>query len=399
MPSEARHKSHVLTLTDAIGDGGAEHVAVDLALSLDPGRFRRSLCVTRPPFGRPGQAAAAEYQRLTDAGVDVLILNRRNRLDVRSLQRLVGYIRSERVDVIHAHKFGSNVWGALLGRSLDVPVVIAHEHTWSFEGQPARKLLDRHVVARYSDAVIAVSEADRRRLIETIRMPVSRVVLIPNGITWPAHADPRPVRAELGIGPAAPVLAMTAILRPQKAIGVMLAAMQRLVPRHPGIRLLIAGPGDQRDLRTEAERLMVAHAVTFLGPRLDVPEILAAADVGVLSSDFEGLPLAVLEYMAAGLPVVATDVGGLPQLVEPDRTGILVPRRDPGALAEAVSRILADPERARAMGQAGRRRQESEFSGEAMSRRVLALYERLLARNDAGDVAAVGSAGAPAATT
>jgi glycosyltransferase involved in cell wall biosynthesis len=372
---------HVLTLTDAIGDGGAERVALELAVGADPARFRRSLCVTRPPFDVPSSAAAVNYERLVDEGVGLLVLNRRGRFDVRSWRRLVDYVRSQRVDVIHAHKFGSNVWAALLGRALRVPVVIAHEHTWSFEGERLRRLLDRWVVARFSDAVIAVSEADRSRMISTVKMPSSRVVLIPNGISWPTDGDPHVVRNELGIDPDAPVLAMTAVLRPQKAIDVMLGAMAILGRTHPNVRLLLVGPGESRDLRAAAARLGVADVVCFMGPRRDVANILAGANVGVLSSDFEGSPLAVLEYMAAGLPVVATDVGGLPQMVQHGITGFLVPPRDPDALAESVGRLLDDPVLARSMGERGRARQRRDFSTETMVRHVSDLYERLLTRN------------------
>lgn len=380
MASETPARPHVLTLTDRIGDGGAERIATELTLGLDGARFRRSVCVTRPTFRYPGDAAEVDYRRLEHAGVEVILLNRRNRYDLTPLRRLVAYVRAERVDVIHAHKFGSNVWAAVVGRALGIPVIIAHEHTWSFEGQPVRRLLDRHLVSRYADAVIAVSDADRRRMVATVGMSPDKVVLVPNGILWTSRGDAAAVRGELGIEPGEPVLAMIAVLRPQKAIHVMLEALRLLTERHAAVRLLVAGPGDQRELRRTAVELGVAAAVNFLGPRVDVPDILAAADVGVLSSDFEGLPLAALEYMAAGLPVVATRVGGLPQVVEPERTGILVPRRDPPALAEAIGRLLADPQLARSMGEAGRARQQQEFSREAMARRVTGLYESLMER-------------------
>jgi glycosyltransferase involved in cell wall biosynthesis len=378
MPVTNAAVPHVLTLTDAIGHGGAERIAVDLAIRLDPGRFRRTLCVTRPPAAA-ADVALADHRRLVEAGVDVLALDRRSRADVRGLSPLIRRLARGRVDVIHAHKFGSNVWAALLGRALRVPVVIAHEHTWSFEGQWLRRQLDRHVVGRLADVVVAVSEADRVRMIDTVKMRGDRIVLIPNGISFEADGDRLAVRRELGLDPNAPVLAQTAVLRPQKAIGVMLEAMALVRRSHPVARLLVIGPGDTGELQDLAMRLGVAEAVTFMGARSDVPAILGGADVGVLSSDFEGSPLAVLEYMAAGLPVVATDVGGLPQIVNDGVTGLLVPARDPASLATAVCRLLDDERLARRMGEQGRARQRAEFSMDAMTRRVSDLYERLLA--------------------
>jgi glycosyltransferase involved in cell wall biosynthesis len=377
VPEPSPRKPHVLTLTDVVGRGGAEAVAEELSVHADPERFDRSLCVTRPTAHVAG--ADASLARLRDAGVEVVFLERRGRLDVRPFGRLLSLLRDRPVDVVHAHKFGSNVWAALLGHTAGVPVVIAHEHTWSFEGQPVRRLADRHLVARLSDAVIAVSEADRRRMVAEVGMPGDRVVLIRNGIDGAPGGDGQQVRRELGLAPGVPVLLQTATLRPQKAVEVMIAATGILRRTHPDARLLVAGGGDVARLHDVAAAQGVADAVLLLGPRVDVADLLAAASVGVLSSDFEGMPLAVLEYMAAGLPVVATAVGGVPEIVREGETGFLVAPRDPAALAERVSRLLDDPELARDMGERGRRRQREAFSRQAMVGAVTALYERLLA--------------------
>ncbi|MFL5859966.1 MAG: glycosyltransferase family 4 protein [Solirubrobacteraceae bacterium] len=398
MQATTTRRPHVLTLTDVIGRGGAEAIAEELCVQADPARFRRSLCVTRATAHVYG--AATSLTRLRDAEVEVVFLERRKRLEVSSLSRLASLLRRRHVDVIHAHKFGSNVWAALLGRATGVPVVIAHEHTWSFEGQRARRLADRHLVGRFSDAVIAVSEADRRRMVSEVGMPADRVVLIPNGIAGAGAGDRVAVARELGLAPGTPVLVQTATLRPQKAVEVMIAATAIIRRAHPDVRLLIAGDGDAARLRAVAAAEGVADAVSLLGPRGDVADLLAAASVGVLSSDFEGMPLAVLEYMAAGLPVVAPGVGGLPEIVRDGETGFLVGPRDPAALAERVGRLLADPALAREMGERGRRRQRELFSQEAMTGAVSGLYERLLSAKGisvptAPSAAAVGPARRP----
>ncbi|MGZ4177105.1 MAG: glycosyltransferase family 4 protein, partial [Solirubrobacteraceae bacterium] len=190
--------------------------------------------------------------------------------------------------------------------------------------------------------------------------------------------DGAAVAREVGLTPGAPVLVQTATLRPQKAVEVMIAATAIVRRAHPGVRLLVAGAGDIARFEAVAAAEGVADAVSLLGPRGDVADLLAAASVGVLSSDFEGMPLAVLEYMAAGLPVVATDVGGLPEIVRDGETGFLTAPRDPAALAERIGRLLSDPGLAREMGGRGRRRQRELFSREAMVGAVSALYERLL---------------------
>jgi glycosyltransferase involved in cell wall biosynthesis len=384
MAGAAPPQPHVLTLIDALSDGGAESIAEELAVCADQSRFRRTMCVTRSIDPLLGEAPAVSAARLREAGVQVIFLGRRKRFDIRSTWQLMKLLRSQRVDLVHAHMFGSNVWAAVLGRILDIPVTIGHEHTWSFEGQLLRRFADRNIVGRFCDAVIAVSEADRRRMISVVGMPAKRVVLIANGISERGPGDPRAIRRELGIPEQAPVLVQTAVLRPQKAIEVMLSAMTILRESHPDARLLVPGAGDSRSLEATAARLGVADAVHFLGLRDDVNDILAGATVGVLSSDFEGSPLAVLEYMAAGLPVVATDVGGLPQMVEEGRTGFLVPRRDPAALAQRVRELLDDPDLAQRMGERGRALQQQEFSRGAMTARVEQLYVQLLTAKGIG---------------
>lgn len=371
-------RPHVLTLTDTILVGGAERLAMDLVRGTDPSRFRRTICITRRMAHGSQVYAAAEIPTLREEGVGVLELDRGSRLDLRGWLRLVRYLRAEQVDVIHAHKFGSNVWAAVLGTLCRVPVIIAHEHTWSFEGQRLRRWLDRWIVGRLSDMVIAVSEADRRRMIEIVRMPPERVRLIENGIRPAGVGDREAVRQSVGADGDTPVLVSVSVLRPQKALDVMIRAFAIVRSARPAVRLLIAGQGNRDALSALVRELDLEQAVTFLGFRRDVVNVLAAGDIAVSSSDYEGSPLAVMEYMAAGLPVVATDVGGVPRLIEHGRTGLLVPRRDPQALAAALELLLDDRGLAREMGDRGRERQQRDFSFDATLREVQALYDAQL---------------------
>ncbi len=379
-------KTHVVTLTDTIGVGGAEQIVLTLNQSLDPGQFRRTVCITRDPaFSDPDEEfdSRKRLELLKAGGIEVLVLKRRSSRDLRAWLRLIRFIRDEQVDILHAHKFGSNVWGAVIAKLARVPVMFAHEHTWSFEGQPVRRFIDRWVVGRLADAVIAVSAADERRMAEIVGIPSEKIVLVPNGIAPLPPGDGSAVRRETGVPADASVLVAVANLRPQKAIDVMIRALALIVPDYPEVRLLIAGGGERSELEDLAAALGVAGNVTFLGARADVADVLSAANVAVSSSDFEGSPLAGMEYLAAGLPIVATDVGGMPDLVREGDNGLLVPRQDPEAMAAAVAQLLAEPARARAMGERGRALQEREFSLEAMVRRVEALYSERLARKRA----------------
>ena len=159
----------VVTLVDRLVHGGAERLAAEIATRLDPERFESTLCVSR--WSDPGHAAAPEVpERLLAAaeaaGVRFLGLSRRGRWDIAAWGPLVRLLRSGHVQVMHGHMFGSNVWAVLLGRLTGVPVVVAHEHSWAFTGARSRQFVDKHVIGRGSDVVIACSQEDRRRMIE-----------------------------------------------------------------------------------------------------------------------------------------------------------------------------------------------------------------------------------------
>ena len=375
-------KLRVVTLVDRLGTGGAERLAIQTTTRLDPERFDRTLVASRD-FGVAvsKQHVANALEDLRRAGVRVIGLKRTSARQVWAWWPLYRLLRRERVDVLHSHKFGSNLWGTVVGRLARVPVIVAHEHTWSYEGQPLRKLADRAVIARGSSAFVAVSREDQRRMIEVERIRPEDTLFIPNGIPAPPAASGNDGRAELGIPADAPVIGTVSVLRPQKALDVLLRATKILVQEFPGLRVLIAGEGDRRfaleDLATE---LGLDDTVMFLGVRTDVPDVLESLDVAVSTSDFEGSPLSVMEYMAAARPIVATRVGGVPDLIDDGVQGRLVDPQDPAAFAEAVAGLLRDPQGARQMGERARERRRSEFDIDVMVRRLEALYEKLRAK-------------------
>lgn len=369
-------KLRVLTLIDALfSAGGAERLAAQITLGLDPRRFDRFVVSTRQ-WGKP-----AFVDELREAGVELLFLERSSKWDLLAWRPLVELLRRERIDVVHAHKFGGNVWGTVFGRLTGVPVIVAHEHTWPFVGEPLRQLLDRELVSRFASVLLAVSQLDRERMTSVERIPPERTRFLPNGIPPPKPLSGRDVRAELGIAPDAPVVASVSVLRRQKALEVLVEAARLLAPEVPGVRVLIAGVGPEEErLRAQIARGGLEQTVLLIGRRDDVPDVLAASDVAVQCSDWEGSPLAVMEYMAAGRAVVATRVGGVPDLIEHGVHGLLVEPQDPPALAAALAELLRDPERRARMGEAGRERQRAEFDLGVMVRRVEELYEELYAR-------------------
>ena len=371
-----------MSMVDGIGGwaGGAELLAGQIARQLDPERFQSTFCVTRLESS-PHYDVIRESFEL--AGVKVIELRRSATVEVGEWRRLVSYMRSERIDVLHTHMLGSNFWGAVLSPMGRVPVYVAQEHGWSFEGTGWRRWVDRHVIARRADAFVTVSREDERRMIEVEKIPAHKLRFIPSGISTPAAPSGADVRSELGIAADAPLVGVVAGLRAPKALDIFIRAVDELRRKHAGLRALIVGnpdaSGEDKRLLDLMRELSLEDTLMFTGLRRDVPDVLAAMDVAVLSSDHEGSPLSVMEYMEAARPVVATNVGGIPDLVVDGVTGILVPPRDPTALAAAISGLLDDPDLRRRLGEAGRARRRSEFDISNTVRRVEDLYEELYA--------------------
>ena len=381
----------VVTLVERLVHGGAERLAAEIATRLDPQRFESTLCVTR--WSDRAHAASGDLPEQLRAGAEAagvrfLGLQRRGTWDLPAWSPLVRLLRGGGVQIVHGHMFGSNVWAVALGRAARIPVIVAHEHSWAFTGGRLRGIVDRRLIAAGSDAVIACSQEDRRRMIEHQRIAPAAVRFVPNGIDGRPPTPGRDVRAELGIASTAPVVGSVGALRVEKRFDVLLRAAAVLVTRCPGLRVVVVGEGPERPrLEALAAELGLGDILLLLGARDDVPDILAALDVAVCASDFEGSPLSVMEYMEAGLPVVATAVGGLPQMIHEGVHGVLVPRRDPAALADAVEELLADPERRRELGAAGRARRGAEYDLGDMVARIEQLYEQLYAARRGSTVA------------
>lgn len=306
--------------------------------------------------------------RVRSEGFSAQIVPVGGAFDARAFVRLTRIFRA--VDVVHTHgHFAVNVLARVAGR-LGGARVISHMHIQNAfragRGRRAQIALD-NATARLCHALVAVSAATRADLIGQ-GYPAERLVTIHNGVE-PRH-EVSAVRLSDG-----PTILEVARLAEVKGQRVLLAALVQLDATAVLVgRDLEQGGAYEQTLRDEAERLGVSDRVVFAGYRADVPALLTGADLVCLPSSAEGLPLVVLEAMATGKPVVATAVGGTPELVVHGKTGLLVPPGDAGELAGALGQLLADPERARRMGEAGRARVEQDFSLASCTGRVLALY-------------------------
>ncbi|RDV84839.1 glycosyltransferase family 4 protein [Ammonifex thiophilus] len=309
--------------------------------------------------------------------------------DVKAVFSLLSLLRRENFSLLHLHGFKAGLIGGLVGWLLRPPpsiVLTIHNSLFFGEGSGKQRFLARieAFLSRRTFKVIAVSQALRAELVTKFHLPSEKVVVIPNGIDLTPFTlgvlFPTILR-ELPLPAGVPLLGTVARLVPQKGLPCLLEALA-LLPAELRPGWLIVGDGPLRqELEDKARALGLSHLVVFAGyrPPEEIPSILKVIDIFVLPSLSEGLPLALLEAMAAGKPVVATAVGGIPEVVQEGRTGYLVPPGDAQALARALLSLLESPDRAREMGEAGRKRVEERFSSQRMAQEVMAIYREALA--------------------
>ena len=283
------------------------------------------------------------------------------------------------VHAVHTFHFKSDWLGVFAARALGCPLISSRRDLGFQQTGPRRAVY--HWINRHTDAFIAPSDAVRRSVLRQRGVLPERTHLIYNGLEL-ARFDTRARRAEarawLGVPPDAALAGMVGRLWPVKDQATLLRAFARIVPTTPKAHVVFLGDGaEEENLRALAARLGIAEHVTFAGACNDVPRALAALDAFALSSRSEGMSNAILEAMAAGLPVVATDVGGNPECVVHGHTGFIVPPGDDGRMAESLGLLLREPETARAMGEAGRERAAEHFDVDVMVRRTVELYDAL----------------------
>jgi glycosyltransferase involved in cell wall biosynthesis len=370
----------VLQVIPAFTVGGAEWMAAYLAAHLPADQFRRGVVSLHGARGSPIE----EY--LSQCEVPVYYINKRRGFDPTTWLRLYRLLRTLQPAIVHTHQtVGRYVYPACWAARQKIIVHTVHNIAI---GEIHSRFWRRFQGWAYRRGVLPVSiaqEVTRTFTEEYRRAPVAE---IPNAIPTERYApDParRAVwRSQHAVPRDALVFTCVAGLRPQKNHRLLLQAFAQAAPQLPDVLLLLVGPPDRLDpayaesLKALAQELGLGQRVRFLGSRADVPDILRATDVFVLSSDYEGNPLSVLEAMAAGLPVISTAVGGVPELVQHSATGLLVPPSDAGALAEAMTQLGRNTAQRAAMGDAARQTALERFDVRTMSRAYATLYQQLL---------------------
>jgi len=373
---EAATGVHICYFTDSLEPSGVGAHLLNLMRWLDPARYQMSLVCAESEGGWRLMARAARL------GAEVYPLSVRDLHNQEAIERLRRLLQQEQVAIFHSQVGIS--WEGMSGLRTayraQVPVRIVTEHLPYLLTHPGQ-VAEHRATTRLADRVITVSEGARASFLAH-GYPEAQFVCIHNGIELPprrSHEGAGRIRQALGVPAGAPFLLTVARLTPQKALDVLLAAIPAVLSRYPRAYFACVGEGpEQLRLLAQARALGIDEAVHFLGHRDDVPALLAAADLFVLPSRFEGHPLAALEALAAGLPVVGTRVCGLDEAVLDGETGRLVEPDQPRALAEAILELLPDADRRARMGEVGRRLVADQYSARRMARATMALYEELL---------------------
>jgi len=371
-PAVARPMIHTVHVLDSLAVGGMENGVVNLV---------NATCdhVRHTVVTMSGQGPLRE--RLP-ASVPVHCIGKRAGTDFGAVLRLGRLLRGLRPDVVHSRN-----WGALdtviAARLVGIRTLVHGEHGREArdpQGLDRRRNRLRRVLSPLISRFVTVSFDLRRWLTDTVRIPARKVVAIHNGVdtTRFSPGDSSEAREVLGLPVAATVVGTIGRLDPVKDQGGLVAAFSGLVASGANSILAIVGEGPSRPaLEDEIRRRGFADRVWLLGERRDVPTVLRALDIFVLPSRAEGMSNTILEAMATGLPVIATDVGGNPELVEPNVTGRLVPPGDPNALEAALAAYAGDPYLRRLQGKLGRERVLQHFSLDRMAQAYSSLYTSL----------------------
>jgi len=368
---------HVMQVTFGMSIGGMERVIMELCRHTDPSRYKVSICC----ISKRGPLA----DRMEAEGVQVVFCQNQSKFGkyFRGFE-LARVFREQKVDLLHTHHmpaFIDSTLGSLLAR---VPILINTDHCKQYPIEMRWQVLEKGC-SLFADTVVAVSEHTREDLAKYQRISRDKLQVIYNGIdlTFTRSETPQEIRRELGAAPDDVIIGTAARLEEQKGLDLLIDAVPQIVAALPTARFVIVGGGSlETALRQRAEALgpELASRVVITGYRTDAVDLMRTFDCFVQTSHFEGMPMALLEAMALEKPIVASAVGGVPEVVEDGVTGTLLHDRDPGTLARAILAYVKDPQVGRAVGAAGYSRYQRLFTARTMVSQYERLYEHYLAR-------------------
>jgi glycosyltransferase involved in cell wall biosynthesis len=374
----------ILWMIDGLGPGGAEQLMPSILKTLAIAGYKIRICALQIKHENP---IAGDLERL-GLPVDLLLIpNLRHPFN---LFRILRYLQFHRPQILHTQLEFSDILGGVAARILRIPVV-STLHTLDTSEEPGRKTATWRLKLRWSvlrkltDRVIAVSQKTRSHHIQVAGIDASKIITIYNGIDLvkfnkPAQERHGIIKQGFGIPPDRKVIITVAVLRELKGIQFMIQSLPAIRNRIPNVHYLIVGEGNYKtQLLQLVASLDIEDNVTFAGHRTDIPALLHCSDLFVLPTLIDALPTVLIEALAAGIPIVASDVGGIPEIVKDTVNGLLVPAGDPIGLAEACVRILENQSLSDKLVSFGAQVAQERFNIKVQADQLIKCYEELLA--------------------
>jgi len=361
-----RKKIRVAHVIGSLNYGGAENQVVQLLNTLNPYRLDKYL-VTFKNVKTPNSRALSP---------EIMCFNLRLRRwgQIGCIIRLYRLFERVKIDVVQAHMFHTNLYVAIAARLAGVPVVLTTEHGKNLWKRPIHHFLERRIISPLVSVRIAVSRDIRNIRAVSGDVPEDKLTVIRNCVEIPEKVERYPCGNKVRIGTVGRLV-------PAKDYGTLIMAFKRLMEDGLNTDLIFVGDGPERsNLESMVQELGITGNVTFSGFQANVNSFLSKVDVFVLSSIREGIPVAMLEAMAIGVPVVATKVGGIPEVIQDNVDGLLVDSRNSEMLADALKRVIEDSSLGNSIGEAGRKKVKCLFSCEAICKQYEELYTDLLAQ-------------------
>jgi len=385
------HRIRIVRVISRLNVGGPSLHVTALTAGLDPARFDSTLVTGTENPGEGSMLDLAEARGIKPVVIPEMVGEAQLKgRDAKAVVKLYRLLRAQRPHIVHTHTAKAGFLGRIAARLAGVPIVVHTYHGHVLHGYYSHtktQLLRRmeQALAHVTDAIVAVSDQVKRDLVAYGVATPGKVEVIPLGLDLAPYADSAALRGqfrrELELSDTTPLVGIVGRIFPIKNHRLFLDAAVRIVATEPRARFIVVGDGVLRKaMEQHAHALGIRYSVVFASWRRDLPRIYADLDVLVVSSDNEGTPVSAIEAMAAGRPVVATRVGGLPDLISDRKTGVLVPPRDPTALAAAVLELLRDEPFARALGQTASAAVVERFATARLLRDIQALYANLLNR-------------------
>ena len=368
----AQKKFNLMAVISNLRAGGAERMFIELLL-----RLKESFNVSVACIRDKGELAPL----LEDKSIKVHISYFKGRLDPKSLFNLASLLKRENIHIVHTHMYRPNISGAIGAFIARVPVIVSHVHT-VHQWDTKRQIFMDKITTGMKDKIIALSEEVKKAYTEKVNANPEKVRVIYNGVDsqiYRADKSQSELRENFNIKNRSPVIGIIGRLAPEKDHITFLEAADIVSKACPEACFLIVGKGpEEENIRSCVERLNLADKVIVAGYRKDIPEVLNILDIFVISSVREGFSLAILEAMAAGKPVIATDVGGNREAVIDGETGFIVPQKKPLLMASKILNLISNPELRAMMGEKGYQRVVKKFSIGNMLTETSELYSEIL---------------------